>query len=321
MTSAVAIGFREVGAGREPASVELRPAEHAEGVRAMLRESRQHARWEPCMPHTTGMPLLVFTKPWRMPLPRLCAHVRSLGFDGVELPVRPGYQVEPERARELRAAVEMFREHGLDVASVASILEESVIAACAEAGVPILRLCVAIHANETYPEGERRLRQELESAMPLLERYGVAVGIQNHCGRSVANACGLRALIGEYNPAYVCAVWDAAHNALQGEEPELALDIVWSHLHMVNLKNAFWLRTNGPEALTAEWRPYWTSGAHGLASWPRVLTSLIHRGYRGPICLTAEYDDHEAVDRLIAEDISYVRRLLGELRAHEQGSL
>ena len=81
------------------------------------------------MPHTTGMPLLVFTKPWRMPLPRLCAHVRSLGFDGVELPVRPGYQVEPERARELRAAVEMFREHGLDVASGASILEESVIAA------------------------------------------------------------------------------------------------------------------------------------------------------------------------------------------------
>lgn len=36
----------------------------------------------------------VFTKPWRMPLPDLGRHVQSLGFSGVELPVRPGYQVE-----------------------------------------------------------------------------------------------------------------------------------------------------------------------------------------------------------------------------------
>ena len=32
----------------------------------------------------------VFTKPWKMPIARLARFVADLGFDGVELPVRPG---------------------------------------------------------------------------------------------------------------------------------------------------------------------------------------------------------------------------------------
>lgn len=31
--------------------------------------------------------------------------------------------------------------------------------------------------------------------------------------------------------------------------------------------------------------------------------------YRGPVCLTAEYTDDQAVDRLIAEDVRYARSL------------
>ena len=39
----------------------------------------------------------VFTKPWpSKSLSELGAFVKGLGFDGVELPVRPKFQVEPE---------------------------------------------------------------------------------------------------------------------------------------------------------------------------------------------------------------------------------
>ena len=47
----------------------------------------------------------VFTKPWREPtIEALADHVKALGFDGVELPVRPGYQVPPEAVATLLAA-------------------------------------------------------------------------------------------------------------------------------------------------------------------------------------------------------------------------
>jgi hypothetical protein len=78
---------------------------------------------------------------------------------------------------------------------------------------------------------------------------------------------------------------------------------------MVNLKNAYWQRATGPEAEHAAWRPYWTSGRQGLASWPRVARELKRRGYTGVLCFSAEYTDEEAVNRLIAEDIAFARTL------------
>ena len=163
--------------------------------------------------------------------------------------------------------------------------------------------------EEGYLDSEARLQRKFDEWVPLLERYGVTLGIQNHCGRDVCNAMGLRSLIGRYNPRQIAAVWDTAHNALSGEEPELALDIVWSHLRMVNLKNAYWRRVNGYEAELAQWKYHWTSGRQGLASWPRVAKELKRRGYSGVVCLTAEYSDHDSVDRLIAEDIAFARSL------------
>ncbi|HZO91187.1 MAG TPA: sugar phosphate isomerase/epimerase family protein [Chthonomonadaceae bacterium] len=252
----------------------------------------------------------VFTKPWKMDLPTLGKHVSGLGFEGIELPVRPGYPVNPENVtQELPRAARLLADYGLKIASIAGPTDAQTISACAEAGVPIIRICVSIRREETYQEGEARLQREFDALVPDLDRAGVTLGIQNHCGRDVCNAMGLRSLLGKYDPRHVAAVWDAAHNALQGEEPELALDIVWPHLCMVNLKNAFWKRTNGPEAEVAAWQPYWTTGRQGLASWPRVASELKRRNYNGVVCLTAEYNDEHAVDRLIAEDIAFARSL------------
>ena len=105
------------------------------------------------------------------------------------------------------------------------------------------------------------------------------------------------------------AVWDAAHNALEGEEPEIGIEIVWSHLSMVNLKNALRVRRPAPEGAPAEWETRWVGGRDGFASWPRVAAELKEREWRGPVCLTAEYSDEAAVDRLIAEDIAFARSL------------
>lgn len=251
----------------------------------------------------------VFTKPWKQPLPALGEFVHALGFDGVELPVRPGYQVQPENARRgLPEAVKQLGDCGVTIASIAGPTDEATIAACAACGIPLIRVMAGV-GPEGYMATEARLRREYDALVPLLDRYGVTLGVQNHYGRFVSNAMGLRHLIEPYDPRHIAAVWDSAHNALNGEEPELAIDIVWSHLRMVNLKNAFWQHANGPEAPAAQWQPYWTLGRHGLAEWPRVVAELKRRNYRGVVCLTAEYTDEGAVDRLIAEDIAFAKSL------------
>jgi len=254
----------------------------------------------------------VFTKPWKTPLPDLARFVRGLGFEGMELPVRPGYQVLPENVgRDLPCSARLLAEHGLKIFSVAppgEPLGEPFIAACAEAGVPVIRVMAPI-GDDGYLASVARLQREYDALLPLLERYGVQLGVQNHYGPTVCNAMGLRHLIERYDPRLIGAVWDAAHNALNGEDPEMAIDIVWSHLCMVNLKNATWRRIEGPEGEAVKWRPWWTTGPQGLASWPRVAAELRRRDYHGVICLTAEYSDEAAVDRLIAQDIAFAKAL------------
>jgi sugar phosphate isomerase/epimerase len=253
----------------------------------------------------------VFTKPWMaMSIPQLGEFVRELGFEGIELPVRPGYQVEPENvASDLPIAVRELERVGVKIFSVAGPTDEATICACADAGVPVIRTMARVNEGENYLDAEARLQAEYDALLPLLDREGVTIGVQNHCSRFVSSAVGLRALIGRYDPRHVAAVWDAAHEALEGNIPELALDVVWSHLCMVNLKNAVRQRTSGPEAEVAQWKVYWTGGRQGIASWVAVAEQLKQRGYSGVLCLTAEYSDQLAVGRLIAEDIAFARSL------------
>jgi sugar phosphate isomerase/epimerase len=253
----------------------------------------------------------VFTKPWRrLPLRELGALVRRLGFAGVELPVRPGFQVEPERAEaDLPEAVRTLAAEGVRVGSVAAPLEERTVAAAGRAGVRLLRTMVDIPPGVGYRERLRAFRRQLEALEPALRRHGVAVGIQNHAGRYLATAAGLAQLLEGLDPERFVAVWDVAHWALGGEPLEFALDLLGPRVALVNLKNAFWRRTNGPEAEAAAFAPYWTSGRHGLASWPEVFGELARRGYAGPICLTAEYQAENEVERLAREDLAWAAQL------------
>ncbi|MDR3689366.1 MAG: sugar phosphate isomerase/epimerase [Fimbriimonas sp.] len=255
----------------------------------------------------------VFSKPWKLSLPELARHVAGLGFDGVELPVRPGYPVTPENIEKaLPEAVRILGDHGLKVASIAGPTDERTFAACEASRISIVRICVGVRSDEPYLEGVARLQGELSDLVPALDRHRITLGLQNHFGRhDICNAMGLRYLAERFDPRHVGLVWDAGHNGLEGEAPETAIEIVWSHLCMVNLKSAFWRRTNGPEESVATWEAFWTTGRQGRANWPRVAAELTRRGYAGVVCLTAEYTDESAVDTFIAEDIAYARSLLG----------
>lgn len=91
------------------------------------------------MPYDKLKGWAVFTEPWKaLSLHELVSKVRSLGFDGIELPVRPGFQVAPDSVSEvLPEAVKTFADQGLRVVSVAADPTPPVIEACAQSGVGI----------------------------------------------------------------------------------------------------------------------------------------------------------------------------------------
>jgi len=149
-----------------------------------------------------------------------------------------------------------------------------------------------------------------DALLPTLEQSGVTLGVQNHKQRFLTHAMHLHHAVNRYDRKHIAAVWDAAHNAFAGEEPELALDVVWSHLCLVNFKNGLWERDGENDLGATTWRPRWVAGHEGLCDWQRVARELCRRGYDGDICLTAEYTggDTTTVQKLAVQDLAFAKK-------------
>ena len=259
--------------------------------------------------------LTVFSKYWKtQPAEELAEIIHGLGFGGVEFPLRDGYQAEPQTAEKtLPEITRKLSGYGIKIMSVAAAADEHIFSACALAGVPLIRICVSYDKNDDYFESEARTRRSIEQFLPLCEKYKVKVGIQQHCGPGINSTMEMLRLVEKYDPNLVGGVWDAGHSGLAGEEPEQAIDIIKNNLTIVNFKNAYYKRANGPEADEAEFSWYFTTGRQGACSWRRALQRLKKIGYEGNICLTAEYSDSENTEKYAKEDCAYIKTLIDDI--------
>ncbi|MFI0819932.1 sugar phosphate isomerase/epimerase family protein [Streptomyces sp. NPDC021098] len=247
----------------------------------------------------------VFTKPWsRLPGEELGPLVAGLGFSGAEVPVRDTAYITPVDAeRLLPAFAERLRAEGVEVISVAGDLGERVFAACGAAGVPMIRVMAEL-GPDGYAASVRRVRQRLEAAAPLAERYGVRVGVQPHHGRFVASALGVLNLLDGLPDEHFQVVWDAAHDALAGDDPRVTLPLVAGRLGIVNLKNAFYAG--------GDWKPWFVPAGEGMSDWSAVLSQLVELGYAGPVCLSGQYSDGSVpVEERLVADLAVARAALG----------
>ena len=259
--------------------------------------------------------LSMFTKYWKdETLDELGELTNELGFGGIEFPLRDGYQAEPATAETtLPAAAKKLGEYGIKITSVAGTTDENVFSACALAGVPLIRIMFGNNVNKNYFEAESEMKKKIEGFLSLCEKYGVRVGVQQHCGPGINSTMEMYNLLKDYDINFVGGIWDAAHSGLAGEAPEQALDIIKNNLTIVNFKYAFFKRMNGPEAEEAVFEWYFTTARQGKCSWRRSLAHLKKIGYAGNICLTVEYTDLPNTKKYALEDCAYIKKLIDEI--------
>jgi sugar phosphate isomerase/epimerase len=261
----------------------------------------------------------VFTKPWKdYTTDELFEIVSRMGFDGIEFPLRDGYQVTPATAvAKLKSFAEKLAEYNIKITSVAATTDENIFEACQIAGIDLIRIMFNANLDEGYMKSEYKMKKQIESFLPYCEKYKVRVGIQHHYGPMVSNSMELRHVLEGFDPKYVGAIWDAAHSGLAGEEPEQGLDIVWDYLMLVNLKTACYITTNGPELERTIFNRYFTTGRYGICDWERVIRFLKKKNYSGVLCLPAEYTDEKNVEKYAISDLQYVKSIVEKVYMDE----
>jgi sugar phosphate isomerase/epimerase len=237
-----------------------------------------------------------------------------MGFAGIEFPLRPGFQVEPaDAARGLPRLARQLAGYDLRICSVASEPKEEILAACQAAGVPLLRIMLSLDPGQDYLEAEKIWKKQLDQLQPLCRRYQVRIGVQQHCGRGVFSSMELRQVLAGLDPEWIGGIWDAAHSALAGEDPEQALAILWDHLFLLNFKNAYYRQEGVAADGQAIFKPYFVPARAGAANWAKALAYAIKRGYRGDLCMPAEYTDTACLAEHLPADLAYLKKQKAEL--------
>ena len=271
------------------------------------------------------MKFTIFTKPWKsLDVVELAQLVNKLGFDGVEFPIRDGYQVSDEDIHtRLPVACKTFNDYNLFIGSIAPsnylVIDEHYIETVAANDIRLLRVCLNIDMNLGYFETEKLIKSHFDKLMPILESYNVCIGVQNHCKYSIGSAVGIMHLIEQYDDKYIGAVYDPAHCAIDGEPVDMGFNIIQSRLKLVNFKSAYYRRTNNPNSTEASWNVTWVTAKDGAYSWRKMANCLIENNYDGQICLPAEYSDPNDNGQLMGNiilpyvkyDFNYLRHLLG----------
>ncbi len=274
----------------------------------------------------SGVKFSVFTKPWKtLSLEQLVQKVAAMGFDGVEYPLRDGFQVTPQEGEAgIIRLGKAFASAGLSVCSLAAGVDvhtssddsiqsanEQLFSGCAEAGIPIIRICQKMDRSLGFFKNIDNIKKQYDAILPLCEKYGVTLGVQMHYGNNVSSSAETYILLKDYDPKYIAAVWDSGHSGLSGVASEISIDTVYDMMCMVNFKAAYYYRANGPESV-AKWKVHWTLGQHGTDNWECSVNYLKQRGYDRTVCLPAEYSDEENVDKYTALDLQYIRGLFSK---------
>jgi sugar phosphate isomerase/epimerase len=256
------------------------------------------------------MRVIVFTKAFgAIGATELADNLAGLGVDGADLVVRDGQIVTPADPRGIGAVAKALERNGLRLEAVTTDLvdgdaaTERIVAACAEAGVPIMRAgWYRYDPARGYEECLESARRALADLARVTADHRVRLAIQLHHGTIHPSAAHARRLVDDLDGVGFYA--DPGNQAKEGSEDwRLGLDIMGDRLACVGVKNAAWLR--GPDGWACDWVPL----AHGVVAWPEILAELRERGYPGPLSLHLFYP---APDLLAAlrEDMAQLRGLL-----------
>ena len=225
---------------------------------------------------------------------RMAQAVKKLGFDGVDLTVRPGGHVLPERAAEdLPKAVEAIRAEGLKVPMITTALTS----ANDPTAKPILstsgKLSIPFFKPGYYRYNFADVRSELQKAMndfrsltEVSKQSGVQCGFHNHEGYIGAQLWDVAQTIDQLDQKWVGYYFDIRHAVAEGGGAgwKIALNLVAPRIKMIAVKDSYWEKTG------RGWRQRNCPLGEGQVDWKAYFKLLRQANFQGPISLHLEYE-------------------------------
>jgi sugar phosphate isomerase/epimerase len=239
-------------------------------------------------------PLCFFTKPLpEMDWGRLSRSVKALGFDGLDLTVRKGGHVAPEKAAEdLPRAVAAARDAGLDVPMITTALTSAddpttrpILSTAGKLGIPFFKVGYYLYDHRDVRREVERAGREFRRLVDVAADCGVQAGFHNHSEYVGAAVWDAASFIEPLDPRWAGYYFDARHAFAEGGAGawKTAVHLVKGRLKMIAVKDFSWVKTG------RGWEDANCPLGEGMVDWRYVLGELCP-GFQGPVSLHMEYE-------------------------------
>ncbi|SIQ91466.1 sugar phosphate isomerase/epimerase family protein [Maribacter ulvicola] len=225
----------------------------------------------------------------------MSAAAADIGFNGLDLTVRPKGHILPEKVNEdLPAAVEAMKKFGLkpkmmttNVWDIKDIDQQEVLKTASTFGFEYYRT-----GWLSYPE-DTSIDESLihyANQAKILEDFNKELGLigcyQNHAGNHVgAPIWDLPTIFSKTNNEFLGCQYDIRHAVVEGGKSwELDLRRIHSYIKSIVVKDFKWGKKNG------SWQPINTPLGEGMVDFNRYFSLLKKYKVKVPISLHLEYD-------------------------------
>lgn len=271
----------------------------------------------PALARAAGMPTVcIFSKHLsKIEYTDLGAIAKELGFDGVDLTVRPGGHVNPQMtAVDLVRAIESIRGAGIDVPMITTSLTSPndptarpILALSGRSKVSFFKLGYWKYAPGQDILGQlANVRRDVYGLVSIGRQYGIGAGFHNHSGYNVGEAVwDTQNIIGEMDPRWVGFYFDPCHATAEGGEAgwDISLRLALPRLKMVAIKDFYWAKVNG------KWIMQMCPLGEGMVNWQKFFATIARAGFTGPISMHMEYTPKDELNA-IRKDLEFLRKQL-----------
>jgi sugar phosphate isomerase/epimerase len=252
------------------------------------------------LPVKGSLPMVLFSKHLHWADYELAARLtRDTGFEGIDLTVRPGGHVEPERVREdLPRATEIFAKAGVPVVMITTNIQtpstplaRDVLETAKSLGITHYRWNDFLYdPDKPLPAQLEALKPQVSALAKLNESLGLTAMYHIHSGfnRVGTSVWDLWSLLRDENPDRVSFNFDIGHATVEGGFGGWvnSLRLVLGHTRGTAVKDFYWEKNQ-----RGEWRPRWCPLGEGMVDWPRYFEMLKAATTPMPLQLHLEYPE------------------------------
>jgi len=271
------------------------------------------------------MKLMMFVKHLQsLPIDQSAAAMREMGFEGMDLTVRPSGVVKPEEVRaELPRVVRIIESHGLMVPLITTDILRADADAIAifesAASLGIREIKLGYHkfgAFGTFRQTLDQMRQDLDTIEPLARRLKVRANLHIHSNdHMTAQPAIVWDLIRDRDPAAIGAYVDPGHMFTEGGRDvwRQGLDLLGDRIALVSIKDVAWETVPGSDSTKPRWTVRVVPLSRGIVPWPDVFARLKDLRFDGWLSIHSEYANMDAAQVLeqTRRDLQYLRNTVG----------